>query len=138
MPYSTVLELAAYMGVGDFGDRAPRAEVALDMAGDEVANTAPVPADALLLPDYERRAKNAEKLIAEFLLESKGFKTSESRGLGPLSTSGGFADMDRVRKMIVGSMGPFVGGGGSGVASVAVLSTFPSRRYQTQRLDGRA
>lgn len=123
MAYSTVSELAAYMGVTTFGTREARATIALDVAGDEVEKVAPVPADALLLPDYERRAKNAEKFVAEYLLLSGGFRTSESKGVGGLSKSSGYADMDKVRALIAGPMGPFVSSGG--VTSVAVLSTWP-------------
>lgn len=125
MPYSTVPELAAYMGLTTFGTREARATVALDMAGDEVKKVAPVPVDTLLLPDYQRRSKNAEKMVAEFLLTTAGFKTSESKGVGGLSKSSGYADMDKVRALIAGPMGPFVVGGG--VTSVAALSTWPPR-----------
>ena len=106
MPYASVDDLAEYMGLTGFGNREARAESMLEIASDEVKSSAPVPTDPLVVPDYQRRAANAEKMVAEYFLTTGGFRTSESKGLGALSSGSGFADMDRVRKIIVGAMGP--------------------------------
>lgn len=106
MPYATVDDLADYMGVGDFGNREARAETTLRLAANEVKGIAPAPIDPSLLPDYEERAADAEKMVAEYLITSGGFRTSSSKGLSGLSKGEGYADMDRVRKIIIGAMGP--------------------------------
>lgn len=107
MPYATVDDLAEYLGDNDLGLRERRAEVALATAGGMVAVASSVPAEPAFLADYKAAALNAELMAAEYLFETKGYKSSTSKGVDVLSKSDSYRDASALEGMLAGALGSY-------------------------------
>ncbi len=86
-----------------------RVEVTVRQAARLVQHYAPVP--TIVPTDYAATARDAELMLGEYLWETGGYKTSTSVGVGGLSTGGGFANLDTMKKMITQAMGTYADAG---------------------------
>lgn len=96
-------------------------EVTLDVCSDLVADLAPRPEvdEAGNLPtDYVRRARNAEKMLARHLFDTKGFVSSQSSLVG---SSISYQNDPAVLKIIRDSMGEYA----ADKDGVGELTTWP-------------